>query len=121
MTDVLADKAFMNFSILASKGVGLYVPPKSRKGQAFTQSNTENTKLYANKRIHIERVMSRLKAFRWLSKTVRASQWDLIPDAVAACWFSANFDSPVTDTSSAEFFDFDELMKFDVGRVLINL
>ena len=53
MTDVLADKGFMNFSILARKKIGLRIPPKSRNGYDFTLHNAEDTRLFANKRIHV--------------------------------------------------------------------
>ena len=116
-TDILGDKGFNNFSILAAKGIGLHIPPKNRKGYEFTLKNANDTRLFANKRIHIERVMSRIKAFSWLKRDIPSSQWDLISDAVAVIAHLCNFQSPLTDTRSAERFDLSDFLALEANLV----
>ena len=110
MIDVLGDKGFMNFTILASKGIGLRLPPKSRRGYDFSFNNAADTRLFANKRIHVERTMSRIKAFGFLKRVLRSNRWDIISDAVNVICHLCNLQSPLTDTRTAEHFNLDDYL-----------
>lgn len=109
-TCLLADRGFMNFSILSTKGVGMFVPPKGKRNQGFSVQNVLDTRKIANKRIHVERVMSRIKAYSWLKKTVRASQVDLISDVVSIVCNLCNLQNALTDMDVLSTIDVSDLL-----------
>ena len=57
--------------------------------------------------------MSRIKAFSRLKRTIRASQLDLISDAVATVCSLCNFQSPPTDTRTGERFNINDFLLSD--------
>ena len=73
---VLADKGFLIADLLP-RGVCLNIPPFLRRQggkKQFTESQGRATTEIARARIHVERVMSRLKIFKCLSKIRRSDR-----------------------------------------------
>lgn len=74
---VLSDKGFPNIrTTMAEKGAVLVMPPFSTGGQQFSQENMDTTYQIAQVRIHVERVIQRLKIFHILKHRIPLS---LIP------------------------------------------
>ena len=61
--DVISD-------LLNERKVKLILPAFTKKGMPLSEEDTTNTRRIANVRIHVERVIRRLKIFRILSQTV---------------------------------------------------
>lgn len=67
--EVMADKGFNIQDILALHGVRLIAPPIMRKNNKSAFASTV-TRRIANKRVHIERTVRKLKVFKILSKCI---------------------------------------------------
>ena len=95
--NLLADKGFTIFKELNAIGAGLLMPPKRFAGVgSFTASETLETRKSAHLRIHVERANARLRAYRYINKTVRISQADLFGCAVKVCAGLCNLQCPLT-------------------------
>ena len=76
----LFDKGFTVQDIFLPKQVLVKIPPFARDKKQFTPSEIADAKRIARARIHVERVMGRLKEFRLLDHTLPLSLLDLIDD-----------------------------------------
>jgi hypothetical protein len=84
--------------MLAALGLGnaLWVPPVRFRGQKkFSDEEVKETRKVANLRIHVERAMKRIKAFRCLRNTVTITQTDLISDIFFVCAMLSNYQHPL--------------------------
>ena len=66
---VMADKGFNIQDLLAVRGVRLSAPPVMRKNNVSASASTL-TRRIANKRIHIERMIRKLKSFKILCRCI---------------------------------------------------
>ena len=75
---VMFDKGFVVQDIFLPRKVTVIIPPFVRSKRQFTPSEVYQCKRIATARIHIERVMGRLKEFRLLDHTLPLNLVDLI-------------------------------------------
>ena len=100
--DCMADKGFAMHHLLYERLVGLWMPPKRQANAAnFTAEQVKITQKIANKRIHVERAMKRIKAFSYLKRTIPVVQFDLISHMVFVCAMMSNFQCPLRDSDAA--------------------
>lgn len=81
--DVMADKGFTIHHLLYERLMGLHMPPK-KKGGLMSAANCYTTSKIANKRIHVERAMKRIKAFSYLKRTIPIVQFDIVSHLVSS-------------------------------------
>jgi hypothetical protein len=67
---VMADRGFALSQELLSRHAELIIPPAGKGTTQMTSRQVQDTKRVANVRIHVERVIRRLKVFRILSSTL---------------------------------------------------
>lgn len=67
---VMADRGFIISDLLRERKVKLILPAFTKKGLQLSEEDTTNTRRIANVRVHVERVIRRLKNFRLISQTV---------------------------------------------------
>ena len=67
-TSLMADKGFDIQDLLVSSGVKLNIPPFKRAGQQMAPEDVQRTQRIAKVRIHIERLIERVKEFQILQK-----------------------------------------------------
>ena len=67
---VLADHGF---KCIGSHGINFIVPPTKPKNRRFTETEVKTTRQIASLRIHIERVIERLREFHLLKYTVNTN------------------------------------------------
>ena len=90
---VMADKGFTIADLLAARGVSLNIPPMKTQDQ-FTEQELLATRRVASIRIHVERAIKRIKAFKIL---------EVIPNCMAGisdqiffvCSFLTTFQKPL--------------------------
>ena len=75
---VLFDKGFYVQDLFLSCHVKCVLPPSVRRKRQFTRSEVYQGKRIARARIHIERVMDRLKEFRLLYHVLPINMTDQI-------------------------------------------
>jgi hypothetical protein len=99
--DVCADKGFTIHHLTYALGIGMVMPPKKQRGvSGFTEEQCELTSKIANKRIHVERAMKRLKAFSYLTRVIPATQFDLLGHIVFVVGMLSNFQPALKDMAS---------------------
>ena len=76
---VLADRGF---KCITGNRVNLEVPPSKRKNQQFTRAEISKTRQIASLRIHIERVIERLREFRLLRIRLNTNLLGIIDQVV---------------------------------------
>jgi hypothetical protein len=96
---VMVDKGFLIHEMAEKVGVGVVMPPFLRKIQ-FTEPEVEQTNSIARARVHVERVIRDIKAFKILANRIPVYEFDRITILVQVCAGLVNFQSPsikVTD------------------------
>lgn len=94
---VLADKGFPEIRRIidgTGKKVVLVMPPFLERKTEFTKEETENTYKIAKVRIHVERIMQRLRIYQILSK-IPTHLFDCIDDVVHMCCVLVNLQPPI--------------------------
>lgn len=94
---VLADKGFPDIRRTidkAGKQVVLIMPPFLEKKDEFTKKETEETYHIAKVRIHIERIMQRLRTYQILNK-IPENLFSCIDDIVHMCCVLVNLQPPI--------------------------
>ena len=82
---VLADKGFQIQELLLPYDVRLVIPPFVKNKQQFTVANNARTKKVANARIHVERVIGRIKEFHILQSDIPLDLLDLLGHIFKIC------------------------------------
>ncbi|XP_057297659.1 uncharacterized protein LOC130628692 [Hydractinia symbiolongicarpus] len=77
---VLADRGFLIEQELATRGVVLKIPEFTRGKEQMSAMDVDRSRKIANVRIHIERVIGRLRKFEILNTTIPITQVDLLDD-----------------------------------------
>lgn len=98
---VLADKGFPEFkTVIESSGktVLLVMPPFLKDKSEFSKGEAEETYGTAKVRIHIERIMQRLRTFRILDK-IPKYLFCHIDDIIHVCSVLVNLQPPIIDQS----------------------
>lgn len=96
--DIMADKGFLILDLLYQIYCSLLVPTVKSRGDAwFTAAQSALCKIIANKRIHSERMMQRVKTWRWLTQAVPIDLLDTLSDALYVCAMLSNFLPGITD------------------------
>ncbi|KAL2103189.1 hypothetical protein ACEWY4_000057 [Coilia grayii] len=68
--EVMADRGFIISDLLRERKVNLVMPAFTKRGLPLSEEDTTNTRRIANVRVHVERVIRRLKNYRILAQTV---------------------------------------------------
>ena len=68
--EVMADRGVVIQDLLFERKVKLVLPAFTRRGLPLSEEDTTNTRRIANVRVHVERVIRRLKNYRIVSQTV---------------------------------------------------
>ena len=79
---VLADRGFLIKEELATRGAVLTIPFFTKGKLQLPASEVAESRKIANVRIHVERVIGRLKKFKILSSIIPISQVDLLNDVM---------------------------------------
>ena len=83
--EIMADRGFQIREELLLRYCSLVVPPGARAKAPMTHSECSKTKTVANLRIHVERVIDRIKTFRILKSSLPITMLHHIDDIVWSC------------------------------------
>ena len=78
----LADKGFNLHDETASAGAVLKIPCFTKGKSQLSQCEVDTSRQLSNARIHVERVIGRLRKFRCLQTTVPIQQVDLLDNVM---------------------------------------
>ena len=102
---VMADRGFTIRDLLSTKNVALNIPPFMDGKPQLTAEDVKSGRSIASLRIHIERVIGRIKNYAILKSTLPLSMIRLANQIVAVCAWLTNFNPvliPLPADSSAE-------------------
>ena len=89
---VMADRGFN----IAKRGVKLVIPEfKGRDRPQMTSKEAERSEYVAKARIHIERIIQRIKTFYLLERIIRLNMVDIIEQIFVVCAYLTNFQMPI--------------------------
>ncbi|XP_043275505.1 uncharacterized protein [Venturia canescens] len=101
---VLADKGFPEIRRIidqTGKKVVLVMPPFLEKKSEFTKEETEETYNIARVRIHIERIMQRLRTYQILDK-IPDNLFSCIDDIIHVCCVLVNLQPPIISDQNTD-------------------
>ena len=81
---VLADRGFTIVEELARKGGVMAIPAFTKGKDQLSAQEVDKSRSIANVRIHIERVIGRVRKFNIINTTIPISQTDLL-DEIVSC------------------------------------
>ncbi|NP_001103508.1 uncharacterized protein LOC799220 [Danio rerio] len=93
--EVMADRGFTISDLLYEKKVKLVIPAFTKKGMQLSEEDTTNTRRIANVRVHVERVICRLKTFKIISQTVPINLTPKIDKILRICAALCNLRSDI--------------------------
>jgi hypothetical protein len=99
---VLADRGFGLQEDFMLKHATLVIPPAAKGGAQMTSHNIRKTKTVANVRIHVERVIRRLKCFRFISTSVSITMVRYCNDAIKVIGALINLQPPIVKQWTTE-------------------
>lgn len=88
---VMADRGFTIREVLLQKGVTLNIPPFMDSGRQFSREEIQRGRGIASLRIHVERVIGRIKNYSILKGTLPISMIRLANNIVSVCAWLTNF------------------------------
>ncbi|XP_046407437.1 uncharacterized protein LOC124172074 [Ischnura elegans] len=93
--EVMVDKGFLIKSICEAHGINVIHPPFLRKAKQFSKADALATSDIAKARVHVERVIDRVKRFKILSDTVPTTLLPYIDQIMLIACSLTNLSSPV--------------------------
>ncbi len=92
----MADRAFPPSSELRAVGVKSIIPTfKGRNRNQITAQEAQESEFIARARIHIERIIQRIRTYHILDKVAKLSQKDIFDQMFACCAYLSNFQLPI--------------------------
>ena len=92
---MLADKGFLIDCEVAAVGATLRIPDFLKDRKQLSAKSVRRTRNIANRRIHVERAIGRLKQFRILQQVVPIATIDKMDDILVICSALVNLQPPV--------------------------
>ncbi|KAI8491327.1 hypothetical protein Bbelb_309600 [Branchiostoma belcheri] len=95
---IIADKGFNVSKELQSRGVQLIVPDYKGRGRSqFSAQEAASSECISSARIHIERIIQRIRTFHILGSTIKISQQDITEQIFSVCAYLINFQMPIVN------------------------
>lgn len=99
---VMMDKGFIVFDLLPP-GVRAYMPPFNKPSKAqMTKEDVNSAQKIASARVHIERVIRRIKEFHILDSEYPVNVTDIGDAVLQTCAFLCNFKHPLIAEGDGE-------------------
>ena len=92
---VLADTGFNLHDEIASAGAVFKIPCFTKGKSQLSQCEVDTSRQLPNVRIHVERVIGRLKKFRYLQTTVPIQQVDLLDNVMIIIFGCVNLNQKI--------------------------
>jgi hypothetical protein len=92
---VMADKGFVIDDLLQPSMCSLVIPPFLRANNQFTKNENISTKSIANRRVHIERAIRRVKEYHIFDRTLPLNLAGCVNQIWTVCCLLTNFSGPL--------------------------
>ena len=95
-SEVMADRGFRVEKELSDMGVKLIIPDfKGRDRSQMSVEEVRHSEHIAMARIHVERIIQRIRSYHVLSGTMQLCQQDVIEQMFTVCSYLVNFQTPI--------------------------
>lgn len=95
-SSVMVDRGFNISEELKKLGVGLIIPEFKGRGRTqMSQRELQSSEHVARSRIHVERIIQRIRTFQQLAKTARLSLVDIQEQIFTVCAYLVNLQAPI--------------------------
>ena len=92
----MADRGFTITNDLKKKGISLLIPDfKGHDRTQITASESARSEYISKARIHVERVIQRIKTFYLLERVIKLNMQDLVEQIFTTCAYLTNFQLPI--------------------------
>ncbi|KAL4233736.1 hypothetical protein ACF0H5_008416 [Mactra antiquata] len=93
---VMADRGFNIGHDLKKKGVKLIIPDfKGRDRPQISKQEASRSEYVSKARIHVERIIQRIKTFYHLERVIRLNMQDIVEQIFTVCAYLTNFQLPI--------------------------
>ena len=92
---LMADRGFTIEEYTKILGIELIIPAFLRGRDQMTESEVITTQQIANERIHVERMIQRLKCYHIFDRVIPISMIGTLNQIISVCALLANFDDPI--------------------------
>ena len=92
---VMADRGFLIEDYLKPLGVGLEIPNFLKGRDQFTIKETVKSQQIANERIHVERMIQRLKCYHIFDRVFPINMLWSLNQIISVCALLSNFEEPI--------------------------
>ena len=92
---VMADRGFLIEDYLKPLGVGLEIPDFLKGRDQFTIKETVKSQQIANERIHVERMIQRLKCYHIFDRVFPINMLWSLNQIISVCALLSNFEEPI--------------------------
>ena len=99
---IMADKGFDIQDLLVDSGMKLNIPPFKTAGQQMSATDVVKIQQIAKLRIHVERLIQRIKEFRILSGVIPLTLFPVINQVWTICCLLTLFHTPIIAKPSVE-------------------
>ena len=93
--EVMADRGFTIQDYLSPLGVKLITPSFLRNHEQFTETEVIQSQQIASERIHVERMIQRLKCFHIFNRVIPLNMIGSLNQIVTVCGILTNFHEPI--------------------------
>ncbi|XP_065667766.1 uncharacterized protein LOC136088048 [Hydra vulgaris] len=93
--EVMADRGFTIQDYLSPFGVKLITPSFLRNREQFTETEVIQSQQIASERIHVERMIQRLKCFHIFDRVIPLNMIGSLNQIVTVCGILTNFHEPI--------------------------
>ena len=92
---IMADRGFTIKEHTDTLGIGLIIPSFLRGRDQMSETEVIETQQIANERIHVERMIQRLKCYHIFDRVIPISMIGTLNQIISVCAMLANFDDPI--------------------------
>ena len=92
---VMVDRGFLIEDYLKPLGVGLEIPDFLKGRDQFTIKETVKSQQIANERIHVERMILRLKCYHIFDRVLPINMLGSLNQIISVCALPSNFQKPI--------------------------
>ncbi|XP_057296171.1 uncharacterized protein LOC130625115 [Hydractinia symbiolongicarpus] len=92
---IMADRGFLIEDYVKPLGVELIMPSFLKGREQFSESEVVKSQQIASERIHVERMIQRLKCFRIFDRVIPVNMLNSLNQIISVCGILTNFQDPI--------------------------
>jgi len=92
---LMADRGFLIEEYVKPLGVELVIPAFLKGREQFSSQETVSSQQIANERIHVERMIQRLKCYHIFDRAIPVNMFGSLNQIITVCALLSNFQDPI--------------------------